>query len=104
MRWNRRRIWRSSNRGPYTGKAGDIKESVVTKMSGGAIVTIQLPEYKGPLGLLVCACGANEERLRDIASKMKAEVVGVTKCKNVEEIRGANKCKTQEIVQGRLQE
>lgn len=80
--------------GPYTGKAGDIKESTVTKISGGAIVTIPFPEYKGPLGLLVCACGANEERLRDIASKMKSEVVGVTKCKNVEEIRGANKCKT----------
>ncbi|WP_050607144.1 proline reductase-associated electron transfer protein PrdC [Clostridium niameyense] len=80
--------------GPYTGKAGDLETSTVTKISGGVIVTIPFPEYKGPLGLLVCACGANEERLRDIAGKMKSEVVGVTKCKNVEEIKGNNKCKT----------
>ena len=80
--------------GPYTGKAEDIENAIVTKISGGAIVTIPLPEYKGPIGLLVCACGANEERLRDIASKMKSEVVAVTKCKNIEEIKGTNKCKT----------
>lgn len=80
--------------GPYTGKAENLEAAVVTKVSGGAIVTIPLPEYKGPLGLLVCACGANEDRLRDIAEKMKSEVVGVTTCKNVEVVKGANKCKT----------
>lgn len=80
--------------GPYTGKAEDLDSAVVTKMSGGAIVTIPFPRYEGPVGLLVCACGANEERLRDVASKMGAEVVAVTKCKNVVDVRGANKCKT----------
>jgi proline reductase-associated electron transfer protein PrdC len=80
--------------GPYTGKAEDLEKASVTKISGGAIVTIPFPEYKGPIGLLVCACGANEERLRDVAAKMKSEVVAVTKCKNVEEIKGSNKCKT----------
>ncbi|EHN16616.1 putative electron transport protein, partial [Clostridium sporogenes PA 3679] len=33
--------------GPYTGKAGDIEKDSVTKISGGAIVTIPLPEYNG---------------------------------------------------------
>ncbi len=80
--------------GPYTGKSENIEDAIVTKISGGAIVTIPLPEYEGPLGLLVCACGANEERLRDVAAKMKSEVVAVTKCKNVTEIKGANKCET----------
>ncbi len=80
--------------GPYTGKAEDLEKATITKISGGAIVTIPFPEYKGPIGLLVCACGANEDRLRDVAAKMKSEVVAVTKCKNVEEIKGANKCKT----------
>lgn len=80
--------------GPYTGKAEAIEKAAVTKMSGGAIVTITLPEFKGKLGLLVCACGANEDRLRDIAKKMKSEVVSVANCKNVVEIKGANKCKT----------
>lgn len=89
--------------GPYTGKAGDINKSVVTKISGGAIVTIPLPEYKGPIGLLVCACGADETRLRDIAGKMKAEVVAVTNCKNLVEIRGANKCLTPGDCPGQVQ-
>lgn len=80
--------------GPYTGKAEPLKDAVVTKMSGGAIVTIPFPRYEEEIGLLVCACGANEERLRDVASKMGAKVVGVTKCKNVVDVRGANKCQT----------
>ncbi|NEU04559.1 proline reductase-associated electron transfer protein PrdC [Clostridium senegalense] len=80
--------------GPYTGKAGELNNSIVTKTSGGAIVTMTFPEYKGNVGLLVCACGANEERLRDIASKMKANVVSVMDCKNIVKIKGANKCKT----------
>lgn len=80
--------------GPYTGTAGDYENSVVTKISGGAIVTIPFPEFKGKLGLVICACGATEERLRDVAAKMGATVVDAVKCKNVEAIRGANKCKT----------
>ena len=80
--------------GPYTGKSEDIDSAVVTKTSGGAIVTIPLPKYEGPLGLLVCACGADEARLRNIAGKMHSEVVGVTTCKNVIQVRGLNKCLT----------
>lgn len=80
--------------GPYTGAAGDLQNSIVTKTSGGGIVTIPLPEYKGKLGLLVCACGANENRLRDIASKMGASVTEAINCKNIEQVRGVNKCKT----------
>lgn len=80
--------------GPYTGKSEDIETATVTKTSGGGIITIPLPEYKGDLGLLVCACGANEARLRDVASKMHSNVVSVTNCKNIVEIKGALKCKT----------
>jgi len=80
--------------GPYTGKAEDVEKAVITKTSGGAIVTIPLPKYEGPIGLLVCACGADEARLRDIAAKMHSEVVGVTTCKNVVQVRGLNKCLT----------
>lgn len=80
--------------GPYTGKSEDIETAGITKTTGGGIITIPLPEYKGDLGLLVCACGANEERLRDVAAKMKANVASVTNCKNIVEIKGALKCKT----------
>lgn len=80
--------------GPYTGVAEDIDTSVITKISGGATVTIEFPKYEGPVGLLVCACAGHEERLKNIASKMKSEVVAITKCKNVMEVKGNYKCKT----------
>ena len=80
--------------GPYTGTAGNYENSVITKTSGGVIVTIPMPEFKGKLGLVVCACGADEKRLRDIAEKMGATVTEAVKCKNVEVVRGVNKCKT----------
>ena len=80
--------------GPYTGSAGNYETAIVTKTSGGAIVTIPFPEFHGKLGLLVCACGANEDRLRDVANKMGATVTEVVNCKNIEVVRGVNKCKT----------
>ncbi|MGM0602011.1 MAG: proline reductase-associated electron transfer protein PrdC [Bacillota bacterium] len=80
--------------GPYTGKAVSLEKAVLTKVDGGALITLPFPEYNGPLGLLVCACGADEARLRDIAEKMGAEVVGVEQCKNVVENNGNLKCKT----------
>ena len=49
---------------------------------------------KRNMGLLVCACGGNENRLREIAGKMNANVVGVEKCKQAIESRG--KLKMQE--------
>lgn len=89
--------------GPYTGKSTKLEDAFVTKVSGGVIVTIPLPEYKGPIGLLVCACGADEDRLKDIAYKMKSEVVGVTKCKNAIDVRGSDKCLTPGECPGQVQ-
>ena len=80
--------------GPYTGVPGDYENSIITKTSGGVIITIELPEFKGKLGLLVCACGADEKRLRDVAEKMGATVTEAINCKNIEVVRGVNKCKT----------
>lgn len=80
--------------GPYTGKSGSLENDTVTKTLGGIIATIPFPEFTGRVGLLVCACGADEERLRDIAAKMKAEVAEVLPCKNIVNIRGTNKCMT----------
>lgn len=80
--------------GPYTGKSDDLDSALLTKVSGGAIITIPFPKYNGPVGLLVCACGGDEERLRDVAEKMGSKVTGVEECKNVVKVKGANKCKT----------
>lgn len=86
--------------GPHTGVSYNIDDAYITKMSGGVILTIPLPEYKGPVGLLVCACGANEARLRDIASKMHSEVKGVAFCKNIAE---NGKCQTPGTCPGQAQ-
>lgn len=86
--------------GPYTGVAADLEEATLTKISGGAIFTIPLPIYEGPIGLLVCACGANEARLRDIATKMKSDIKAVTFCKNIAE---NGKCKTPGLCPGQAQ-
>ena len=79
--------------GPFTGKAVSLTEPV-TKTTGGIIVTIDLPDLHGaPVGLLVCACGGSEERMRDICGKMHGTPVSVARCKQAIEMKnGALKC------------
>lgn len=78
--------------GPFTGKACEL-DTPITKTTGGIIVTEPFIDLKGEkMGLLVCACGGNEERMQDIAKKMNAEVVCVQKCKQAVEIKGNLKC------------
>ena len=67
--------------GPFTGSA-TTEDAPVTKTTGGIIVTIDFPNLHGAkVGLLVCACGGNEARMRTIAEKMHGEVVSVCRCK-----------------------
>lgn len=79
--------------GPFTGSAG-TEETPVTKTTGGVIVTIDLPDLHGAnVGLLVCACGGSEARMRDICGKMHGKVVSVARCKQAVEMKsGALKC------------
>lgn len=79
--------------GPFTGRAVNLEEPV-TKTTGGIIVTIDFPDLHGaPVGLLVCACGGSEERMRDICNKMHGTVVSVAKCKQAAEMKNkALKC------------
>lgn len=77
--------------GPFTGKSVTL-DDVVVKTTGGIIVTMEFLNEKRPMGLLVCACGANEARMRELAGKMNANVVGVQKCKQAQEVKGALKC------------
>lgn len=66
--------------GPFTGKRTSL-EAPVVKTTGGILVAEEF--WKGPekIGLLVCACGGNKERLEEIAESMASEVVGVEYCK-----------------------
>ena len=78
--------------GPFTGKPTTL-DTPITKTTGGIFVTKPFEDLKGAkLGLLVCACGGNEERMRDIAKKMNAEVVLVQSCKQAMDVKGTLKC------------
>ena len=78
--------------GPFTGKACDLDDPI-TKTTGGIIVTEPFEDLKGEeMGLLICACGGDEERMRDLAKKMNAEVVSVQTCKQAVEMKSSLKC------------
>ena len=48
--------------------------------TGAILVTVEFPDLHGAtMGILVCACGGSEERMREIASKMNAKVVSMCK-------------------------
>ena len=78
--------------GPFTGKSCEL-DTPITKTTGGIIVTKPFENLKGEkMGLLICACGGNEERMQEIAKKMNAEVVCVQTCKQAVEVKGNLKC------------
>ena len=78
--------------GPFTGKPTTL-DTPITKTTGGIIVTKPFEDLKGErVGLLVCACGGNEERLRDIATKMNGEIGLVQFCKQAQDVKGTLKC------------
>ncbi|MDR2745347.1 MAG: proline reductase-associated electron transfer protein PrdC [Desulfovibrio sp.] len=77
--------------GPFTGKSCALAD-VLTKTTGGIIVSMEFLTEKRPLGLLACACGAGGLRMRELADKLRATVVGVQKCKQAQQIKGMLKC------------
>ena len=67
--------------GAFTGKSTDL-DAPTTKTTGGILVTGEFPDLHGAnVGILVCACGGSEERMREIAAKMNGNVVSMCKCK-----------------------
>ncbi|MFI3173291.1 MAG: proline reductase-associated electron transfer protein PrdC [Eubacteriales bacterium] len=90
--------------GPFTGKA-TTEEAPITKTTGGILVTMEFPDLHGAAtGLLVCACGGDEARMRDIAGKMNGTVASVARCKQVVEMpSGALKCERPGNCPGQVQ-
>lgn len=87
--------------GPFTGKATTL-DAPITKTTGGVIVTMEFPDLHGAnVGLLVCACGGDEDRMRDVCQKMNGTVVSVARCKQAMEMKnGALKCERPGICPG----
>jgi proline reductase-associated electron transfer protein PrdC len=78
--------------GPFTGKE-TAPDEPVTKLTGGLLASLPFLREKDRLGLLVCACGADENRLRRVAAGMRGEIVGVEHCKqSVLLPNGSRKC------------
>lgn len=78
--------------GPFTGHR-TAPDAPVTKTAGGVLVSMPFLHETRPVGLLVCACGAGQERLAQLADGMGAPVVAVERCKQARQMpNGALKC------------
>ena len=88
--------------GPFTGKRTSLDAPVI-KTTGGLIAAECFMKGPEKLGLLVCACGANRERLEEIAAGMGSQVVGVQCCKQAREVKGSLKCENPGRCPGQVQ-
>lgn len=89
--------------GPFTGKSGS-EQSVITKTTGGILVAMPFPQENGRrIGLLVCECGADEDRLKTIAHEMDAKVVAIENCKRMVEHNGRLRCDLPGICPGQAE-
>mgnify|MGYP000869146067 FL=1 len=88
--------------GPFTGKRTTLCEPIV-KTTGGIIVAENFMPGPQKIGLLVCACGANKERLEEQAKSMGSEVVGVEYCKQARQVKNSFKCENPGRCPGQVQ-
>lgn len=88
--------------GPFTGKRTELDAPVV-KTTGGIIAAETFMPGPEKIGLLVCACGADKERLEQQAASMGSEVVGVEYCKQAKQVKTARKCENPGRCPGQVQ-
>lgn len=88
--------------GPFTGKRTSL-EAPVIKTTGGLLAAEEFFPGPGKIGLLVCACGADEARLRQQAESMGSEVVGVEFCKQARPVKASRKCENPGKCPGQVQ-
>lgn len=79
--------------GPFTGKATTL-DAPITKTTGGVIVTMEFMDlHEAPMGILICACGGDENRMKELVDKYNGKLVSVTMCKQAVVMKsGALKC------------
>lgn len=88
--------------GPFTGKRTH-RNAPVVKTTGALIATECFMEGPEKLGLLVCACGADRERLEEISCEMKSQVADIQYCKQAIQTKGALKCENPGNCPGQVQ-
>jgi len=77
--------------GPFTGASG-AEDDVVTKTLGGIFAATPFPASDKKFGILICECGADEARLREIVAGMGGTVVAQSMCKRMVEVGGRWRC------------
>ncbi|KPU27042.1 electron transporter RnfC [Caloranaerobacter sp. TR13] len=88
--------------GPFTGRRSDENDPII-KTTGGIIVSMPFPTEKRKVGLIACECGAQEDRLKQIAEGMDAKVVAITKCKRMIEVSGRFRCEKPGVCPGQAE-
>lgn len=88
--------------GPFTGRRIS-PDAPVVKTTGGLIAAECFPDGPEKIGLLVCACGADQDRLRELAGSMGSEVVGVEYCKQAHPVKASYKCENPGRCPGQVQ-
>ncbi|MBU0279257.1 hypothetical protein KMP11_07440 [Gemella sp. zg-570] len=68
--------------GSFTGKS-TTEEASIEKTTEGILVAMPYPTGKEKVCILICECGAGEERLCEIVAGMRYEVVYVEICKRM---------------------
>ena len=77
--------------GPFTGESG-TENDVVTKTLGGIFAANPFLPSTKKFGILICECGADEGRLREIVAGMGGTVVAQSMCKRMIEVGGRWRC------------
>ena len=89
--------------GPFTERPAQENEPI-NKTTGGLLVAMPYPQEREKVGILICECGAQEERLRQIADGMGAEVVSVQMCKRMKpDKNGRLRCELPGICPGQAE-
>lgn len=88
--------------GPFTGRSAS-PETPITKTTGGVLVALPFPQEKRKIGLICCECGAQEQRLREVAEAMGGNVVAAQRCKRMVEVGGRYRCELPGICPGQAQ-
>lgn len=77
--------------GPFMGFRGKFN-TPITKTTNSIIVTQPFPKIRKRFGLLICACGGSENRLREIVDSMEGCVISFERCKRSLDIGRGFKC------------
>ena len=90
--------------GSFTGKATEL-DAPITKTTGALLVTREFRDLHGAkVGILVCACGGNLERMEDLVKKYNGTVQHVCYCKQAAEMpNGTRKCERPGNCPGQVQ-